>query len=157
VTAHDAQQALREALSSDAEVVLAVLYGSVARDRAAPHSDVDVAIAARIPMSAEDRTTLAARLELRLRRTVDLVDLRAVDGLILRQILTKGIVVKNADPSLLAFFMKKVLYYQADMLPLLERMLLAKARGFAYGQDARPEEAAGPPQVPGSDRVETAG
>ncbi len=146
-TAGEAQRRLQETLRGDHSIILAVLYGSAAADRLAPGSDVDVAAAGSEPMSVDDRVDLASRLELRIGRPVHLVDLRTLEGLILHQVLSRGLVLKNAVPGLLAFFMKKMLYHQADMMPLLERMLLAKAKGFAHGQGPRSQEAGGPEHV----------
>lgn len=142
VTAQEVRRRLQETLRDDPSILLALLFGSAAAGRLAAHSDV--AVAGSEPMSVEDRVDLASRLEVRLGRSVDVLDLRSLEGLILHQVLTRGLVLKNADPGLLAFFMKKMLYHQADMMPLLERMLLAKAKGFAHGQGPRSQEAGGP-------------
>ena len=157
VTAEEIQQTLCDVFRKDDTIILAVLYGSAARNGLSAHSDVDLAVAARGKMSLPDRVELAMRLELQLKRQVDLVDLRAIEGLILRQVLTKGVVLKNGDPSLLASLIKKVVYHDADMMPLLERMLLAKAKRFASGQSPRSQEAGSPSQVHRADRGQTAG
>jgi predicted nucleotidyltransferase len=137
-------QRLRDTLNHDETVVLAVLYGSGGRDRLAAHSDIDLAIAKSTTMSMDEKAEMTVRLEKAAGRTVDLVDLRVIEGVILHQVLTRGVVLKNADSGLRAFLIKKALYHDADMMPLLRRMPLAKAKRFAHGQGPDPEETGSP-------------
>jgi predicted nucleotidyltransferase len=134
VTAQEIREAVRETLHGIPSIRVGVLFGSAAQDRMNHRSDVDVAVAASAALTPEDRIELALSLERRIRRQVDVLDLAALRGLILYQVLTKGVVVKNEDPALLGRLYKDVVPYEADMMPLWRRMALAKARRFANGQ-----------------------
>jgi predicted nucleotidyltransferase len=157
MTAEGVREAVREVLRKTPIVRVGVLFGSAAQDRLASRSDVDVAVAADARLSPEERVQLALELERRVHRQVDLLDLRALRGLILYEVLTKGVVVKNEDTTYLGRLYKDAVFYEADMMPLWRRMALAKARRFAYGHGPHPQEAGSPGALHPPDRVQTAG
>jgi predicted nucleotidyltransferase len=157
VTDEELPQTLRDILEEESSIVTAILFGSCASHRLAAHSDIDLAVAAVAPLDLQEKARLVILLEGSLRRRVDLLDLHSLRGSILHQVLTKGILLKNSDPALLAGFIKKMLYHQADMMPLVKRMLLAKARRFAYGQDRNPEKASEPLPMRGAHRDKAPG
>jgi predicted nucleotidyltransferase len=157
MTADGVREAVREALRQMPAVRVGVLFGSAARDRMSRRSDVDVAVAADSPLTPDERIELALALERRVHRQVDLLDLRALRGLILYEVLTKGVVVKNEDTTYLGRLYKDAVFYEADVLPLWRRMALTKARRFAYGHGSDPQVVGRPGALHPPYRVQTAG
>ena len=68
--------AIRSVLERDPRVRLAVLFGSLATGRERPDSDVDIAVLADRPLSAELKAEWVGSLAAATGRPVDLVDLR---------------------------------------------------------------------------------
>ena len=56
-----------------------------------------------------------------------------MNGLILKQVITTGKKIINKKPDLLAQYIKKMLYFNEDMLPNYQMILKAKAKRFAHG------------------------
>jgi predicted nucleotidyltransferase len=126
-------QRVREFLLAEPGLTLAVVHGSVAAGTMRPDSDVDVAVLFARPLDGARKMDLAARLEQRVSRTVDLADLSALSGTILRRILCHGRVVANNDPAALEALIRKMIYNQTDVMPLVRRTLLERQMRFAYG------------------------
>ncbi len=110
-----------------------MLYGSAVHDALRADSDVDVAVLFANPLTAEAKMDLTARLEHALRRTVDLVDLFAVRGTILKQILCHGRVLIRNSPDALARLIETMVYNQTDMMPYVRRTLGERQERFAHG------------------------
>jgi len=125
--------AIRGAVVSMPDISLAVLFGSAACGRLRFDSDVDVAIAGESNISLERQQEIRIALSRKLRREVDIIDLRQARGLIFYQALTKGIIVMARDQRLLARMMTDVVYYAADMLPLVTAALANKTSRFING------------------------
>ena len=124
-------QQIASTLAQHEDIQLAFVFGSAARGTLRPDSDVDVAVLAGGQLSTEARLALMAELILALKREVDLVDLHDAWGLILRQVLTTGtLALKRPGPGHAAL-LKRMLFDQADMEPLRQR-IIAKSleRGF---------------------------
>jgi predicted nucleotidyltransferase len=113
---------------TDPDVRLAVLFGSQASGRTHAGSDADVAVALDGDMSSGRRGELSARLSGALGCEVDVVDLRAVQGEFLAQIVLGGEVAVTRDASLLAELAIRALAYREDMRPLVLRVLKDKMR-----------------------------
>jgi len=124
---------LEDYFAARTDVALALLFGSATSSSLRPDSDIDLAVAASTPFSHD--TLEALRLELMdlMGRDVDLVDLGAAKGLILTQVLTKGIVLCNKSPELRTKLTLAMLAFQEDELPLLRRILTTRARRFFHG------------------------
>jgi predicted nucleotidyltransferase len=129
----DLVAALRAFAEERPELVALVLYGSAARDELGESSDVDLAIAESRPLSLERRIELADELSRLLGREVDAVGLRAIDGLLLVQVLTKGLVVVNCEPGFLARRIIDMFDYTSDLQPLLRPGIEKKVKAFAHG------------------------
>lgn len=76
------------------EISLAILFGSAARNRLTPVSDIDIGVAAPRTLALERKLELHTALARVLPREVDLVDLQAVNGPILQQALSRGALEK---------------------------------------------------------------
>jgi uncharacterized protein len=132
-TAQIADAVLNEIRESDG-VLLCVLFGSAARDRMTESSDVDLAVAGAGKFSADHLANLEIRLSRAIGREIDILDLHRLEGLILKKALEAGVVIIKKDRSLYAHFIKKMLFFDADFLPLTRRILKARAGRFAHGK-----------------------
>jgi predicted nucleotidyltransferase len=84
-------------------------------------------------LSPEHKVSLLLDLEKTLGRKVDLLDLATAHGVILTEVLTKGEIIVNKRPLVYAELMKKMLFYNEDMLPNYRMMLRARAEKIAQG------------------------
>jgi predicted nucleotidyltransferase len=111
-------------------VACAYLFGSHARGEARPDSDVDLAVLFPEPPPAGllgPHETLAAELERRLRRPVDLVVLNRAPADLVHRVLRDGVLVAERDRSARVRFevYKRNEYF--DLLPYLRRYREGKA------------------------------
>lgn len=120
-----------DVLAAHNEIQLGIVFGSAVAGTMREDSDVDVAVYASTPLSVSLRLDLIAELSMALGREVDVVDLYPAYGAILRQVLTKGEVVLKRSESALAMLIKRMLFDQADMEPLRNRIVeRSLQRGF---------------------------
>ncbi len=115
-------KALTRALESVPELRLALVYGSLAANRLAPSSDVDIAVAADGPLSWESRMMITSLAAEAARREVDLLDLRVSHGLILREALSRGRLLFCRDRNLYASLISRMWGEQEDYQPLVNRI-----------------------------------
>jgi predicted nucleotidyltransferase len=120
-------------LQKHPQIDLAILFGSHAAGRALPTSDLDLAVAANHQLGAREKMALIDDLALAAQCPVDLIDLTAVSGPILQQALTKGRLLLNRQPALLAKLTLKMWYNQADFMPDYNMILRKRAEAFAHG------------------------
>ncbi|MGH8650067.1 MAG: type VII toxin-antitoxin system MntA family adenylyltransferase antitoxin, partial [Burkholderiales bacterium] len=85
-----AQESIRAVLERHPEIRIALLFGSLAEGKERRDSDLDLAVAAGGPLSADQKSALIAELAQAMGRPVDLVDLRTAAGLVLKEALTTG-------------------------------------------------------------------
>ena len=124
-------QKIASTLAQHEDIRLAFVFGSAARGALRPDSDVDVAVLAASQLSPEARLELMAELSLVVKREVDLVDLSTAWGLILRQVLTTGTLALKRSDTAHAMLLKRMLFDQADMEPLRQRIIeKSLERGF---------------------------
>ena len=128
------QKILLEFFSAKDEVHLVVLFGSYAKGTAMTSSDMDVAVYGASPLGADEKAGLIDALQQRLRLPVDLVDLHTADPLIFRQIFTKGVILLNRSATAYEKILRRLVYDEADFLPLVRRTLRERANRFANGQ-----------------------
>jgi len=115
------------------EIEIVILFGSAINGRLVSQSDIDIAFAQKKTTSHEKKIDLYINLERSLGRDIDLIDLHQVNGHILKNILCEGdILIKKSIP-LLAFFLKKMWYNQADMMPKTRMILETQVDGFING------------------------
>ncbi|MDZ7804369.1 type VII toxin-antitoxin system MntA family adenylyltransferase antitoxin [Thiohalophilus sp.] len=113
---------LREILGHHPNIRLAILFGSLATDRAGRDSDLDIAISLGRPMTSEEQMALISELGERIGRPVDLIDLTRVGEPLLGQIIRHGrlLVGEKADYTKLKV---RHLLDQADFVPYQQRLL----------------------------------
>ena len=110
----------------------AILYGSILEDRFSDHSDIDLAVAADHELSYDELLAISDELGRATGREVQVRDLRRLEGLILREVLTQGSVIKNDAPELLGRRIADMLDFTEDWLPMLRIIQDASIRRFAY-------------------------
>jgi predicted nucleotidyltransferase len=126
-TAH----AVAQSIAARDDILTAVLYGSVLESRFSDHSDVDIAVAADHDLSYDELLDISDELGRATGREVPVRDIRRLEGLILREVLTKGSVVKNNDPDLLGRRIADMLDFTEDWLPTLRAAQQAAISRFA--------------------------
>ncbi len=117
------QNHIKQVLESFPDITIGILYGSSAENRLRFESDLDIAVAGNKALSSNEKKELITELAEKLNRPIDLVDLRQINGTLLHQALTNGILIHCLDRNLYAALMKKMLYNQADMMPYHDRIL----------------------------------
>lgn len=105
------------------EIRLALLFGSLARRQGVRwDSDLDLAVAADRPLSADRLWELRSALVELSGRPVDLIDLRRLLIPVTRQAMTHGKAILEADPRIRGEILARMLSEEADYLPLLRRL-----------------------------------
>lgn len=122
----------QDTLAGVSGIKLCILYGSAACGKLIKESDIDIAIAGDAVFNREYLVDLQLALSRRPGYEADIVDMKNIEGLILSEILRKGKVLIKRDTSLYAEFIKKVIYFNEDVLPNV-RMILKK-RAERYSQ-----------------------
>jgi len=123
---HELDPALRrlaEALGGEADLVIAIAFGSLAAGRAGFESDVDVGVLTESKLDDRRREQLVRVVAEATGRPVDLVDLGTAGVPLLRTILTTGTVLLRRDPAAHAQLVSRMLADVEDFLPLRERLL----------------------------------
>lgn len=110
-----------------------VLFGSQASGGAHDGSDVDVAVLCDHKLNFDERCSIILRLEKRLRKEVDLVDLYSLNGIILKQILTKGKFLIGRGAPDLEKLLSRMIYNQTDVMPYYNRSLKVRRMRFVHG------------------------
>ena len=133
MTREEVSLKLRSVLESKPEVKVCLLFGSAAEDKLRGKSDIDIAVCGDNAFTHDYLAELQLEIAERLEREVDLLDMARLNGIILKQVITTGKKIINKKPDLLAQYIKKMLYFNEDMLPNYQMILKAKAKRFAHG------------------------
>lgn len=110
-------------LAAQDDMRLGIVFGSVARQRATAHSDLDLAVLADRPLAAERRMALIGDLARLTGRAVDLVDLATAGIPVARSALLTGRVVFQRDAATYPAQVSRILIDSADFLPYRNRLL----------------------------------
>lgn len=119
------------ALARHPRIDLAILFGSLAQGSARPDSDLDLAVWAEAPLTADEKYDLIGDLGEALGRPVDLVDLATAGEPLLGEIL-KGQRLIGSDERH-ARLITRHLIDTADFLPLRERILKERRQAWIGG------------------------
>jgi uncharacterized protein len=114
---------LGDVLAAEPDLLLAIVFGSLATGRAGFESDADVAVMAEGPLREKRRAALMRVIAEALGRPVDLLDLRVTGVPLLRSILLEGTTLLCRDQAARARLMSRMLADVEDFLPLRERLL----------------------------------
>jgi len=113
---------MREVLSGFANIHLAVLFGSVAKETVRADSDLDIAVLANHKLSTDEKIQLIEAFAQKIGRPVDLIDLFDPPQPLLGQIIKTGRRILGTDDAF-ANLVYRNLVDQADFLPLRSRAL----------------------------------
>ncbi len=113
---------IRQVLNRHPQILLAVLFGSLAKNTAGVESDLDLAVSADRPLETNDKMQLIEELAYLTGRPVDLVDLSTVGEPLLGQIIVGGRRILG-DDTRYALLLSKHLFNQADFMPYQRRIL----------------------------------
>jgi predicted nucleotidyltransferase len=119
----DLDRRIESVMSRYPSIVLAILFGSIAQNRARNDSDLDIAVATSTPLTARTHIAIIEDLVLAFGRPVDLIDLDRTHNPLLRQILTKGRRVLCHDRTRYAELLLRMVYEEADVMPYYRRIL----------------------------------
>ena len=125
----DLNNHIQQILTRRGRIRLAILFGSLAKGRATPESDLDLAVLMDAPLSAETRIALIGELSQAMGRPVDLIDLRVSGEPILGQILKYGVRLLGNDTDY-AELIKRHLFDEADFMPYRRRILAERRRAW---------------------------
>jgi len=113
---------IRQVLNRHPQILLAVLFGSLAKNTAGVESDLDLAVSADRPLEMNEKMQLIEELAYLTGRPVDLVDLSTVGEPLLGQIIVGGRRILG-DDTRYALLLSKHLFNQADFMPYQRRIL----------------------------------
>lgn len=133
MTREEVSLKLRSVLESKPDVKVCLLFGSAAEGKLRVKSDIDIAVCGDNAFTHDYLAELQLEIAEKLEKEVDLLDMARLNGLILKQVITTGKKIINKKPDLLAQYIKKMLYFNEDMLPNYQMILKAKAKRFAHG------------------------
>jgi uncharacterized protein len=119
---HPIDLVLKEALEQFPQVSLAMLFGSAVLGRQQPQSDLDIAVAAKRPLTANEKIAIIGALAERTGRPIDLVDLNGVAEPLLGQVVRHGRRILGSD-TLYGELISRHLIEQADFMPYRARLL----------------------------------
>lgn len=120
---------LREVLAYFPDIVLAVLFGSVASGRQRADSDLDIAVYAKNALAAHEKMALIGAFAELAGRPVDLIDLNGVSEPLLGQIVRHGRRVFGSD-TLYGELISRHLFEQADFMPYRTRLLAERRKAW---------------------------
>lgn len=120
---------LAQALAPFPDLELVILFGSIASGRARDDSDIDVAVQAVRPLTAEQRMTLLEAIALAFDRPVDVIDLATVGEPLLNQIVTTGLRVRGSNAAWGRLIYRNIME-NTDFVPLQERILTGRQRAW---------------------------
>ncbi len=123
------QDQIATVLSKHPHIELAYLFGSMARGRQTPASDVDLAVQAASVLTAEQTIALTEDVAGAIGRPVDIVDLRKAGEPLLGEVL-RGVRIIGSD-SLHAELTKRHIFDTEDFVPYLRRLLAERRRRWS--------------------------
>jgi len=113
---------LSDVLARFPQLVLALVFGSVAQGSERPDSDLDIAVAAKQPLTVAEHIAIIGALAERTGRPIDLIDLKTVGLPLLGQIVHHGRRLLGSDTAY-AQMVSRYLIDAADFMPLHNRIL----------------------------------
>lgn len=118
----DIGEQLRGVLAHFPSLVLAIVFGSVARGKQRANSGFDIAVAASQALTATEKIALISALAQRTGRPVDLIDLRVAAEPSLGQIVRHGRRLQGSDNAY-GQLISRHLFERADFMPYRTRLL----------------------------------
>ena len=122
VVSSDNLEKLTYFFESQNNVLIAILFGSVAQGTETFNSDVDIAIKTNTVLTKKNKFDLTQRLALLLGRAVDLIDLSTIGEPLLGEIIQQGKCIKKNNGIYVNLALQH-LYANEDFVPYLHRSL----------------------------------
>ena len=113
---------LQDVLKQFPNLKLGILFGSMATGKNHPESDLDLAVLANQPLSANEKMALIAALANKIGRPVDLIDLKKTSEPLLGQILKQGKRIFGSNTDYAQLITRHV-FEQTDFMPYRARIL----------------------------------
>ncbi|MEY3788926.1 MAG: hypothetical protein RLZ75_3134 [Pseudomonadota bacterium] len=123
---------MREVLAGFPELILALVFGSVAKGLQRIDSDLDIAVVAKQALTVDEKIVIISALAEKTGRPVDLVDLKVVGEPLLGQIVQHGRRLLGSDGEY-GRLIGRHLFEQADFMPYRNR-ILAERRAAWIGK-----------------------
>ena len=123
---------MREVLAGFPELILALVFGSVAKGLQRIDSDLDIAVVAKQALTADEKIVIISALAEKTGRPVDLVDLKVVGEPLLGQIVQHGRRLLGSDGEY-GRLISRHLFEQAYFMPYRNR-ILAERRAAWIGK-----------------------
>ncbi|MEO8407757.1 MAG: nucleotidyltransferase domain-containing protein [Oxalobacteraceae bacterium] len=120
---------LKDVLAHFPQIILAVLFGSVALGRQRPDSDLDLAVAAAQALTANEKIAIIGVLAESTGRPIDLIDLKTVSEPLLGQVVRHGRRILGSDTHYGALINRHLLE-QADFMPYRSRVLAERRKAW---------------------------
>ena len=117
------------ALSACPDIQLALLFGALAESAGRNDSDLDLAVDAGRHLTTQVKVVLISELAHATGRPIDLVDIRAIGGPLLDQIVQHGKKILGTDERY-AELIRRHLFDAADFLPYRDRILTERRRAW---------------------------
>ncbi|MBN2341815.1 MAG: nucleotidyltransferase domain-containing protein [Deltaproteobacteria bacterium] len=133
MTESSLEQCIQEYFSTSEDVLLVALYGSHATGTATQQSDIDIALYLRNPMTTDRKMEIISELGPLCQAELDVLDLHQASALLFRQVFTKGKILINKSSVAYEKLLTRLVYDEADFLPLVRRTLKERADRFIDG------------------------
>ena len=108
---------IKPPISDDVNLELCILYGSAALDQLSANSDIDIVVGSEMSLTNDFCMELSRKLSLLTDREVSVINIEKMEGVILQEVLVKGITLKNLKPNYKAKFLSKMYEFTEDILP----------------------------------------
>ena len=116
------------------DIDLMVVFGSRAKDRQRPDSDLDLGIWRSSKWSADFHRECVEQITSFLPTAIDLIDLSKIDGPLLQEILCNGKKIYQQHDHLMGFLYVRLMDWRTDFMPAWEDMLEQRRKRFLAKQ-----------------------
>lgn len=113
---------IRDVLAHFPQITIALVFGSAASGRQHADSDLDIAVAAKQALTADEKMAMVGALAEQTGRPVDLVDLKVVSEPLLGQIVRHGRRLFGSDTQY-GELISRHIFEQEDFMPYRSRVL----------------------------------
>jgi predicted nucleotidyltransferase len=120
-------ETIRAVLDRHPDLTLAIVFGSLAQGRARRESDLDIAVKARKPLTADQKIALIEDLALATGRAIDLIDLSTAGIPLLGEIIRGGTRILGSNEAYAELALRNI-YLNEDFLPYVKRSLKERNR-----------------------------
>ena len=112
------------------DIDLMIIFGSRAKDRHRPDSDLDLGIWRSSKWSADFHRVCVEQITSFLPTAIDLIDLSKIDGPLLQEILCNGKKIYQQQDHLMGVLYVRLMDWRTDFMPAREDMLAQRRKRF---------------------------